>query len=69
MLEITAMRWSTKFSNDQAALDAAIRDGVKCIPIRELPEGFPYRWLGWLDTPKNRKAIKRFAKQYERYCI
>ena len=67
MLEITAVAWSTKFRNDQAAVNAAIQDGVKCIPIKELPDGFPYRWLGWLDTPKNRKAIRRFARQYNKF--
>lgn len=48
------------FADDEEAVAKAIEDGMKVIPVDELPENFPYKWLGWIDTKENRKAIAEF---------
>ena len=49
--------------DDDEATQRAIKDGVKIIPVDELPENFQMRWLGWIDTPENRKAIEEYARK------
>ena len=51
------------FDSDEQAVEQAIKDGVKIIPINELPEKFIYRWLGWIDTPENRKNIEEYTRR------
>ena len=63
MLEIEKDDESNRFETDDDAVDQAIADGVKIIPVAELPDGFPYYWLGWIDTPENRKAIAEYAEK------
>lgn len=62
MLEIQKTDDMGIYWTDKEAVNQAIKDGIKIIPIDELPENFPRRYLGWIDTPDNRKAI-------EDYCI
>lgn len=52
-----------KFESDEEAVEAAMKDGVPVIPVEELPEGFKYRWLGWVDTPENRERIRLWASK------
>lgn len=61
MMEVQRLDSVDKFADDVSAVCAAIRDGVPIIPVEELPSEFPYQWLGWIDTPKNRRAIKNFC--------
>ena len=61
MLEIQKIDEQDVFPDDEAAVDAAIRDGVKIIPVEELPDNFPRRYLGWIDTPENRKNIQDYC--------
>lgn len=54
-----------RFVNDTEATKQAVKDGVKIIPIHELPNNIPedMRFFGWVDTPENRKKIqKEFEK-------
>ena len=51
------------FDDDEQAVQRAIKDGIKIIPVDELPENFHMRWLGWIDTPENRKAIEEYARK------
>lgn len=66
MLQIEAIGdvWGND-ADDEAMVAQAIKDGVKIIPIEELPEKFDKRYLGWIDTPENRKAIAEYT---ERWC-
>lgn len=54
------------FDSDSQAAEAAIANGVKIIPPRELPAcGMDeMRFLGWIDTPENRKALAEYAKKF-----
>lgn len=54
------------FEDDEAAVKAAIQDGIPIIPVDELPENFgdrygSFRYLGWIDTPENRAAISQYC--------
>ena len=51
------------FDGDDEAIEQAIKDGIKIIPVDELPENFWYRFFGWVDTPENRKAIERWCNR------
>lgn len=62
ILEIQAVTDAGKFDNDEEAVKAAAQDGIPLIPVNELPAGFEFQWLGFVDTPRNRRRI-------ERYCI
>lgn len=52
------------FESDEDAVEQAIKDGVKIIPVDELPETFGRRYLGWIDTAENRARIEIFANKY-----
>ena len=41
------------FEDDEQAVEAAVADGIKIIPVDELPENFDRRYYGWIDTPEN----------------
>lgn len=49
------------FEDDEEAVQQAIQDGVKLIPVEELPEDFDRRYLGWIDTPENRQRIQEYC--------
>lgn len=61
MLEINRIDEVCAFESDEEAVEQAIQDGIKIIPIEELPENFDRRYLGWIDTEENRKAIKEYC--------
>lgn len=63
MLEIEKYDAADMFETDEDAVKQAIKDGIKLIPIDELPKNFERRYLGWIDTPENRKAIEDYCKQ------
>lgn len=52
------------FDNDIQAKEKAIEDGIKVIPIEELPSNMPDedKQMGWIDTKENRKHIKEHYK-------
>ena len=50
-----------------AALQATL-DGIKIIPVDELPKSFKIHgidrhYFGWVDTPENRKAIEQYCSK------
>lgn len=61
MLEINKIDCLEVFEADEVAVEQAIKDGVKIIPVEELPENFDRKYLGWIDTPENRKRIKEYC--------
>ena len=58
MLEVNKIDYLCVFEDDEAAVEQAIKDGMTFIPVEELPENFERRYLGWIDTPENRKQIE-----------
>lgn len=62
MLEIQKIDELNIFNSDDEAVKQAIKDGIKIIPVEELPENFDRKYLGWIDTTENRKAIANYCK-------
>jgi len=60
-LEIEMISDDGVFEDDEEAVQQAIQDGVKLIPVEELPEDFDRRYLGWIDTPENRQRIQEYC--------
>lgn len=69
MLEIEMVDGMAKFESDDEAVEAAMADGIRIIPVEELPECFERRYLGWLDTPANRERIAKWAEDYDRHGL
>ncbi len=65
LLEIQTVDEAGIFATDDEATEQAIKDGIKVIPVEELPEKFERRYLGWIDTPENRKAIEEYCRKAE----
>ena len=63
MLEIEKIDEENVFTDDEEAVEQAIKDGIKIIPIEELPENFDRRYLGWIDTEENRKKIAEYCSR------
>lgn len=63
MLEINKIDSVGAFEDDESAVEQAIKDGLKIIPINELPENFERRYLGWIDTLENRKQIEDYCRR------
>lgn len=63
MLEIEKIDTDSRFRDDEEAVMQAIKDGIKIIPIEELPENFDKKYLGWIDTPQNRKCIEEYSRR------
>lgn len=63
MLEIEAIMDVNAF-DDEEACKKALADGIKIIPVSELPENMPgdMRFFGWIDTADNRKRIAEFCR-------
>ena len=61
MLHIEAIGDVGCFDDDRKAAKQAIKDGIKIIPVEELPDIFDMRYLGWIDTEENREAIKNYC--------
>lgn len=68
LLEVEAIGEIGAFAYDDDAVVAAVADGMNLIPVAELPVNFDRRYLGWLDTPENRAAIKRYCDGDNYYC-
>lgn len=64
MLHIEKIDDVAAFESDDEATKQAIKDGIKIIPIEELPENFDEKYLGWIDTEENKKAIKEYCEKY-----
>ena len=64
MLEVNKIDVLCVFEDDEEAVEQAVKDGVKIIPVEELPENFERRYLGWIDTPENRKVKKIIIKYF-----
>lgn len=62
LLEIEKIDELNIFEDDAEAVKQAMLDGIKIIPVEELPENFDRRYLGWIDTPENRKNIEEYCK-------
>lgn len=62
LLEINKIDDVGAFESDEEATEQAIKDGIKIIPVEELPESFNRRYLGWIDTPENRKRIEEYCR-------
>ena len=63
MLEIEHICDVGAFDSDAEATLKAIEDGVKIIPIDELPDNMgEYKYYGWVDTEENRKNIEEYFK-------
>lgn len=67
-LEIETITDAGVFEDDAAAVEQAIKDGVKLIPVEELPSGLDKDlcYLGWVDTPENREAIQNYCDKKRR---
>ena len=63
MLEIEKIDEENVFTDDEEAVEQAIKDGIKITPIEELPENFDRRYLGWIDTEENRKRIAEYCSR------
>ena len=63
MLEIEKIDEENVFTDDEEAVEQAIKDGIKIIPIEALPENFDRRYLGWIDTEENRKRIAEYCSR------
>lgn len=66
MLEIQRIDELGIFPDDESAVKQAIEDGIKLIPVEELPKNFDRRYLGWIDTPENRIAIQNHCDRLTR---
>lgn len=63
MLEIEAIDAVGCF-DDESATEQAILDGIRIIPVEDLPEHFNRKYLGWIDTKENRQRIRDYCKKY-----
>lgn len=68
LLELEAIGDIAAFECDDEAVKVAIANGMKFIPVAELPINFDRRYLGWIDTPENRAAIKCYCDTDNYYC-
>lgn len=62
MLEVEAIGACGLYDDEEAAYNAA-RDGIKIIPVQDLPKNFERRYFGWIDTPENREKIKLYCER------
>lgn len=69
LLEIAMINDMEIFNGDEEAVEQAIKDGIKIIPIEELPDNFDRSYLGWIDTPENRKAIEGYCSDEGNYYV
>lgn len=63
MLEVNKINSVMAFCSSYYAVKQAIKDGIKIIPVEELPENFDRKYLGWIDTPENRNMIKKYCNK------
>lgn len=62
MLEVVRDDYLMLLESDEEAVKWAEKDGIKIIPINDLPEKFPRRYYGWIDTPENRALINAYKE-------
>lgn len=60
------------YDDSEWAKEAERSGFCKIIPVNELPEDFEIdghsaRWFGWIDTPENREAIKKYCEVGRRW--
>lgn len=67
MLQIEAIGDVDAFESDEDAVEEAIADGIKIIPVYELPDNFDRKYFGWIDTPENREAIEQYCRNESNY--
>ena len=65
MLQIEKLDSSSRFKNDAEAVEQAIKDGIKIIPVEELPHDFDedLKYFGWVDTLENRETINNYCRK------
>ncbi len=63
MLEIQKVDAAGIFEDDSGAVKQAVHDGIKIIPVEDLPDNFDRRYFGWIDTLENREAIAKFCRK------
>lgn len=63
MYEIQRIDCYAKFEDDEEAVIAAVKIGIRIIPVCELPENMPYRYFGYIDCQYNRDVIDFFKKK------
>lgn len=61
MLNIQKIPGDDRCKTDEEAVCRAMENGIKFIPVEELPKNFDMRRLCWIDTLKNREAIERYC--------
>ena len=64
MLEVERDDSMNVFEDDEQAVEAAVTDGIKIIPVDELPDNFDRRYYGWIDSPENRRAIQQYCDKH-----
>ena len=64
MLEVERDDSMNVYEDDEQAVEAAVADGIRIIPVDELPENSDRRYYGWIDTPENRRAIQRYCDEH-----
>ena len=64
MLEVERDDSMNVFEDDEQVVEATVADGIKIIPVDELPENFDRRYYGWIDTPENRRAIQQYCDKH-----
>ena len=69
LLDVEAIIDVGAFNGDAEAVDEAVKDGIKIIPLEDLPENFDLRWFGWLDTEENRKNIIEYCSDPKHYYV
>ena len=62
MLEVVRDDYLMLLASDEEAVKWAEKDGIKIIPVDDLPENFPRRYYGWIDTPENRTLINAYKE-------
>lgn len=63
LLQIEAIGDVNAYESDAEAVKQAVADGIKIIPIEELPDNFDRKYFGWIDTPQNRENIKHYCNK------
>lgn len=64
MLEICRDDETFICKDDEEAVQRAMEDGIKIIPVEQLPANFERKYLGWIDTPGNRFRIYKYCMRF-----
>jgi hypothetical protein len=64
MLEVEEIGEISVFEcDDEKAARQAEADGIRIIPVDELPASFDRKYFGWIDTSENRRAIEEYCRK------